>query len=36
MDVDAFRHLYTYHFAENRKMWDACTALSDEQFTQPI
>jgi uncharacterized damage-inducible protein DinB len=37
MNADAFRHLYGYHFAENRKIWDAyATQLSDEQFTQPI
>jgi uncharacterized damage-inducible protein DinB len=37
MNADAFRHLYGYHFAENRKIWDAyATQLSDEQFTQSI
>ncbi len=35
MNADAFRHLYAYHFAENRKIWDTCiTALTQEQFTQ--
>ncbi len=35
MNADAFRHLYAYHFAENRKTWDACVmALSDEDFTR--
>ena len=35
MNADAFRHLYAWHFAENRKIWDAhITALSPEQFTQ--
>lgn len=35
MNADAFRHFYDYHFAENRKIWDAyITPLSDEQFTQ--
>jgi uncharacterized damage-inducible protein DinB len=35
MNADAFRHFYNYHFAENRKLWDACvTSLSHEQFTQ--
>jgi uncharacterized damage-inducible protein DinB len=35
MNADAFRHLYNYHFAENRQMWDAyITPLSEEQFTQ--
>ncbi len=36
MNADAFRHLYNYHFSENRKMWDEYVApLSYEQFTQP-
>ena len=35
MNVQAFRHFYEYHFAENRKIWDRYVAhLSDEQFTQ--
>jgi uncharacterized damage-inducible protein DinB len=35
MNANAFRHLYDYHFAENRKTWDRyVTSLSDEQFTQ--
>ncbi len=37
MNADAFRHLYNYHFAENRKLWDSyITSLSPEQFTQPV
>jgi uncharacterized damage-inducible protein DinB len=32
MNAAAFRHLYNYHFAENRKIWEACTQLSSEQF----
>jgi uncharacterized damage-inducible protein DinB len=37
MNADAFRHLYDYHFAENRKIWDAyITPLSQEQFTQAV
>lgn len=37
MNADAFRHLYDYHFTENRKIWDGCiTALSQEHFIQPI
>ena len=37
MNADAFRHLYGYHFAENRKIWDVyAVQLSDEQFAQPI
>ncbi len=37
MNADAFRHLYGYHFAENRKIWDSCIApLSQEQFTQAV
>lgn len=36
MDANAFRHLYDYHFAENRKIWDNYVSqLSHEQFTQP-
>lgn len=34
MNADAFRHLYGYHFAENRKIWDCVAQLSHEQFTQ--
>jgi uncharacterized damage-inducible protein DinB len=35
MNADAFRHLYDYHFAENRKIWDSCiSGLSQEQFVQ--
>lgn len=37
MDADAFRHLYAYHFSENRKLMDICqSALSYEQFIQPV
>lgn len=36
MDANAFRHLYEYHFAENRALWNACIALSGDQFTQVI
>ena len=37
MNADAFRHLYEYHFAENRKIWDRyVTQLSQQQFTQPV
>lgn len=35
MNADAFRHLYNYHFAENRNLWDTCiNSLSHEQFTR--
>lgn len=35
MNADAFRHLYGYHFAENRIIWDRYVVqLSYEQFTQ--
>ena len=35
MNADAFRHLYGYHFAENRKIWDEYVVpLSHEPFTQ--
>lgn len=37
MNADVFRHLYDYHFAENRKLWDNCVAqLPDEQFAQGV
>jgi len=37
MNANAFRHLYNYHFSENRKIWGThITSLSDEQFTQNI
>ena len=37
MNADAIRHLYEYHFAENRKLWDShIMSLSQEQFTQPV
>ncbi len=36
MNADAIRHLYDYHFAENRKLWDTCImSLTQDQFTQP-
>ncbi|MEO0599647.1 MAG: DinB family protein, partial [Chloroflexota bacterium] len=35
MNANSFRHLYAYHYSENRKMWDSGIALlSDEQFVQ--
>ena len=36
MNADAFRHLYNYHFAENRKILDHITLLTFEQFTQKV
>jgi uncharacterized damage-inducible protein DinB len=37
MNAGAFRHLYDYHFAENRRLWDTCVArLSDEQLTRKV
>jgi uncharacterized damage-inducible protein DinB len=37
MNTDAFRYLYNYHFAENRKMWDNyILPLTHEQFTQNV
>jgi uncharacterized damage-inducible protein DinB len=37
MNANAFRHLYAYHFAENRTIWDRYIApLSEEQFTQHV
>ena len=37
MNADAFRHLFDYHFAVNRRIWDEYVApLSPEQFAQPV
>lgn len=37
MNANAFRHFYDYHFAENRKIWDAYIAsLSYEQFSENV
>jgi uncharacterized damage-inducible protein DinB len=34
MNADAIRHLYNYHFAENRTLWSYIDQLTPEQFTQ--
>lgn len=34
MFADAVRHLFDYHFAENRTAWDAVALLSDEDFAR--
>jgi uncharacterized damage-inducible protein DinB len=37
MNADAFRHLYGYHFSENRGTWDRyVVSLSQEHFTQNL
>jgi len=37
MNAELFRHFYGYHFAENRKIWDAyIVPLSDRKFTQEM
>ncbi len=37
MNADAFRHLYNYHFAENRATWDRYIVdLPPAQFSQPV
>lgn len=37
MNAEIFRHLYGYHFAENRRIWDDyVTSLSQDQFTQDM
>lgn len=37
MNADAFRQLYEYHFAANRKVWNTWVmSLTQEQFVQPI
>ncbi len=34
MRADAVRHLFGYHFAENRTLWDSVMTLSDEAFAR--
>lgn len=36
MNADAFRYLYDYHFAENRKIWNYIMDLSQEDFVKPV
>lgn len=37
MNAHAFRHLYDYHFTENRKLWDSyVTTLSYEHSTHVV
>lgn len=37
MHASGLRHLYAYHFAENRALWDTYVGqLSYEQFIQPV
>ncbi len=37
MTADMFRHVYDYHFAENRAIWDQhIVPLSQEHFIQPL
>lgn len=37
MDANAFRYVYAYHFAENRKIWESyILPLSCEQFTHSM
>jgi uncharacterized damage-inducible protein DinB len=37
MNADAFRHLYDYHFAINRRIWERCIVpLTNEQFTRKV
>jgi uncharacterized damage-inducible protein DinB len=36
MNVQAFRHFYNYHFAENRKILEYVSVLTFEQFTQKV
>jgi uncharacterized damage-inducible protein DinB len=35
VNAAAFRHLYDYHFAENRRLWAHVSTLPHEQFTRP-
>lgn len=34
MFADAIRHLFDYHFAENRTAWEAAALLSDDDFAR--
>ena len=36
MNANAFRHLYNYHFSENRKVWEVASQLSYEEFTREV
>ena len=36
MNADAFRHLYEYHFAENRALWAHVASLTEEQLTRDV
>jgi uncharacterized damage-inducible protein DinB len=37
MNADAFRHLYGYHLAENRAIWEKyIVQITDEQLTSPL
>jgi uncharacterized damage-inducible protein DinB len=37
LNADAFRHLYDYHFEQNRSLWDGFIArLTDEEFSRPV
>jgi uncharacterized damage-inducible protein DinB len=37
MNADTIRHLYNYHFYENRMLWDAyITSLTYDKFTQAV
>ncbi|HEX2696995.1 MAG TPA: DinB family protein [Anaerolineales bacterium] len=36
MNVNAFRHFYNYHIAENHNLWELVMQLSKEQFTEPM
>lgn len=37
MNADAIRHLYAYHFAQNRTLWErAILPLPQAQFVQPV
>ena len=37
MNAHAFRHLYEYHFSENRKIWDQfILPLNQEEFTRSV
>lgn len=36
MNANAFRHLYNYHFSENRKVWEYASQLSYEEFMREV
>jgi uncharacterized damage-inducible protein DinB len=36
VNAEAFRHVYEYHFAENRRLWAHVSSLPQEQVTRDV